>query len=128
MQLKMAIVVAGLMWVSQAAAAGTIEQALEKLAPEERSQQICVLRGLSAVHRDPRLRHADRLQPSIFSNAVLDGTVLDAKGGAVRVDHRWYELSFNCQLTDDMKKAKSFSFKMGSEIPKEKWDELGLWP
>lgn len=68
------------------------------------------------------------MKTSIFSRAVLDGTSLSAKGGAVRSNHRWYALSFSCDLTEDLMKAQSFKYELGEEISKDKWDDLGLWP
>jgi hypothetical protein len=108
-------------------AAGPFDQALLKLEPEERSHQACIIKGLDVVRRDPRLRRADRMKTSIFSRAILNGTLLTAKGGAVRANSRWYGLSFTCNLTPDYMKATSFSFELGAEIPKQRWDEYGLW-
>jgi hypothetical protein len=107
--------------------AASLEQTLAKLEPESRSQQVCILRGLDAVRRDPMLRKADRMKTSIFGQAVLEGTRLTAKGGAVRAGRRWYALSFSCDLTSDLMKATSFSFTRGAEIPERDWDRLGLW-
>jgi hypothetical protein len=107
--------------------AGALEQALMKLDPQERSHQVCILKGLDSVKRDARVRGADRLKTSILSPAVLQGTLLTARGGAVRAKNRWYAISFTCQLTADLMKATSFSFELGAEIPKSRWDQLGLW-
>lgn len=109
------------------AAAGSFDDALRKLEPEERSHQACIIKGLETVHRDARLRDADRMKTSIFGRAVLNGTVLIAKGGAVRANKRWYALSFTCSLTPDFMRATSFAFQLGSEVPKQRWDEYGLW-
>lgn len=116
-----------LLLLSSPAAAGALDQALLKLAPEERSRQICINRGLETVRRDARLRGADRMKSSITSPPVLEGTKLTAKGGAVRANHRWYTLSFMCQLTNDTKQVTSFTFELGREIPKDKWESYGLW-
>ncbi|HVY41449.1 MAG TPA: DUF930 domain-containing protein [Hyphomicrobiaceae bacterium] len=113
--------------VSQASLASSLDQALSRLDPEERSHQACILRGLDTVRREPRLRNADRMKTSISVPAVLEGTVLTAKGGAVRAGQHWYQLSFTCHLTKDLMKATSFSFVLGREIPKEAWDRQGLW-
>ena len=113
--------------ISVHATAGPLEQTLAKLEPEFRSHQVCILRGLDAVRRDPLLRKADRMKTSIFSQAVLEGTKLKAEGGAVRSGPRWYALSFSCDLTANLMKATSFSFTRGAEIPERDWDRLGLW-
>lgn len=111
---------------TRVSAAG-IESSLAKLEPEERSHQACILKGLADVARDPKLRRADRMKTSIFNHAVLKGTTLSAPGGAVRVQGHWYRLAFACTLTQDYMKATTFTFELGSEIPKEAWDRLGLW-
>lgn len=124
---KRAIVVAGgIVWGTHATAAG-IESSLAKLEPEERSHQACILKGLREVGREPKLRRADRMKTSIFTRAVLKGSMLAAPGGAVRVKGHWYRLAFACTLTDDYMKATTFTFELGTEIPKESWDRLGLW-
>jgi hypothetical protein len=110
-----------------AASAKSLERQLAALSPEFRSQQACILRGLSAVRRERLLRKADRMKTSIFSPAVLEGTKLTAKGGAVRAQGHWYSLSFSCDLTNDWMKATSFSFALGGEIPERDWEQLGLW-
>lgn len=111
----------------QALASDQFTQTLSKLDPEERSHQACIIRGFDAVRADPRLRKADRMKTSILTPAVLKGATLTAKGAAVRAANHWYALSFVCSLTPDLMKATTFSFTLGPEIPKQKWNELGLW-
>lgn len=104
-----------------------IEQSLLKLQPEEWAQQACVIKGLDVVKRYKHLRRADRLMPDVFNRAKFAKGVVTAKGAAVRVGKRWYELSFECSVTDDRLTATTFTFELGEEIPPEVWDEVGLW-
>jgi hypothetical protein len=108
-------------------AAQSLEKMLATLAPEERAHQACILRGFDIARKDARLRGADRMKTSIFGRAVLDGTTLTAKGGAVRMKGHWYAMSFTCELTASLLKANSFSYVLGNEIPASRWAELGLW-
>jgi hypothetical protein len=124
---KIALALALVLGLSSPALSGSTEQVLRKLAPEFRAHQACILRGLAAVRREPRLRAADRMKTSILSPALLEGTKLTANGGAVRSRGHWYALSFGCELTSDLMTAKSFSFKVGAEIPERDWKALGLW-
>lgn len=111
-----------------AVAAGSLDKSLMKLDPVERAHQACVIKGLEAVRRgDKRLAKADRIQPDTFKRAQFDGSVVTAKGAAVRADKHWYALSFECQVSDDQMKALAFTFKLGDEIPPETWEEVGLW-
>ena len=109
------------------AAAESMERSLAKLTPEFRSHQVCILRGLEAVRREAALRKADRMKTSIFSQAVLAGTKLTAKGGDVRYGNHWRALSFTCDLTADLMKATSFPYVLGRDIPQGEWEDLGLW-
>jgi hypothetical protein len=127
MQAGYALTVALMMVVPTAAVAGSMEKLLAKLAPEERAHQACILRGFDIARKDARLRGADRMKTSIFGRAVLAGTTLSANGGAVRVKGHWYAMSFSCNLTGDLLKATSFSYNLGKEIPKPRWEDLGLW-
>jgi hypothetical protein len=126
MRVALVLAVALLGGPASAAASG-IDKMLAKLGPEERSHQVCALKGMDAVRTDARLRQADRLKSSVFSPAALEQTRLTAKGGAVRSGNHWYALSYVCTLTGDLMKATSFSFQIGPEIPERNWDRYGLW-
>lgn len=108
------------------ASAGSLERAFEKLDPDERARQACVVKGIEQIRKDKRLK-ADRLKTGIFHPADLVGTMLTATGGAVRDNHTWYALKFKCEVTEDHMKAKSFTYELGTAIPEDKWEDLGLW-
>jgi hypothetical protein len=112
---------------SAAYGANAIDRTLMKLSPEERAHQACAVKGLSIVRRDKRFAKADRLMPDVFSRAKFDGSIVVAKGGAVRIPEHWFAISFQCAVTDDQMKATSFSYELGNEIPKTSWNEVGLW-
>lgn len=114
--------------VSEVVAAGSLEKSLMKLSPEERAHQACVIKGLETVRRgEKRLKKADRLMPDTFKRAIFDGSLVSAKGAAVRASDHWYALSFECTVSDNQMKALAFTYAIGDEIPPEKWDEAGLW-
>jgi hypothetical protein len=109
------------------ASAGSLEESFLKLPPEERARQACIVKGIDQIRRDRRLGRADRLKTSILNPAELDGTVVTAKGAAVHAKDRWYSLTFTCAVSNDLLKATSFTYEIGPEIPREKWEDLGLW-
>ncbi|HET6322499.1 MAG TPA: DUF930 domain-containing protein [Hyphomicrobium sp.] len=110
-----------------AVGAGSINDQLRKLDPEERARQVCVMKGIDTLRRDGKLPKADRLKTSITGRAVFSGTQVSTKGGAVRAKSHWYNLSFKCDVSPDQMKALSFTYDLGKEIPEDKWEELGLW-
>lgn len=103
------------------------ERVLMKLNPEERAQQVCVMKGLDAVRRDKRLKRVDRLVPDTFGRSRLEGDSVHAKGAAVRAGKSWYALKFDCKLADNHLKVTEFSYELGAEIPPEQWEDVGLW-
>jgi hypothetical protein len=119
--------IAALLLGSLAVKAGTINQQLAKLDPEERAHQVCVIKGIDTIRRDGKLPKADRLKTSITSRAAFNGTQVAAKGGAVRAKSHWYGVKFKCEVSPDQMKALSFTYEIGPEIPETKWEDLGLW-
>lgn len=115
------------LFCSQAVFAGKLENSFDKLDPEEIARQACIVAGVDKIKRDKALPRVDRMKTGILSPAVLTGETLTGKGGAVRAKDKWYAVTFTCALTKDHKKATSFAYKIGEEIPQEKWEDLGLW-
>lgn len=112
---------------AHAAWAGKLENSFEKLDPEEVARQACIVAGVDQLKRDKALPRVDRMKTGILAPAVRQGETLTGKGGAVRAKDKWYAVAFTCALTKDHKKATSFAYKLGEEIPQEKWEDLGLW-
>ena len=110
-----------------AANAASTDSIFAKLEPEERAHQACVVLGLSKIRKDHKFRHADRLKTGVLGRATYSGTRVTTVGGAVRSDHKWYKLTFDCTVTKDQMKATAFSYEIGKEIPRERWDDIGLW-
>jgi Domain of Unknown Function (DUF930) len=111
-----------------AATAGPVERALAQLDPEERAHQACIILGIDKIRKDGTLPHADRMKTGVLGRATFSGQNVSTVGGAVRANHHWYRLKFDCAVTADQMKAKSFTYKIGDEIPRKKWDQIGLWP
>lgn len=104
-----------------------INRALARLEPEERAHQACDLKGIDTVRKATALRKVDRVKSSTSIRATFKDNIVIAKGGAVRAKGRWYALAFTCAVTEDQMLATSFEFKLGEEIPQDKWEDLGLW-
>jgi hypothetical protein len=118
---------APLLFCPLAARAGSINDQLMKLDPEERAHQVCVIKGVDTLRRDGKLPKADRIKTSITGRAAFTGTQVATKGGAVRAKAHWYGLKFKCDVTPDQMKALTFTYEIGAEIPENKWEDLGLW-
>jgi hypothetical protein len=113
--------------LATSARAGTIDQQLQRLDPEERAHQVCVIKGVDTIRHDKKFPKADRINTSITGRAAFNGTRVATKGAALRANNHWYALKFNCDVTPDQMKALSFTYEIGAEIPEDKWNDLGLW-
>lgn len=127
MKRRLCWVAALVLWTGTAGA-NSMDRVLAKLEPEERADQVCMILGMEKVRKDRALPHADRMKSEVLGRAKFTGTRVTTTGGAVRANHRWYRLSFDCTVTPDQMKATAFTYKLGAEIPREKWDDIGLWP
>jgi len=123
-QLRLA---APLILLPLAVSAGNFDRQLQLLDPEERANQVCVIRGIDTIRRDGKLPKADRLKPAIQGRAAFDGKQVATKHGAIRARDHWYALKFTCDVSADQMKALSFKYELGSEIPEDSWEDLGLW-
>lgn len=112
---------------NDAFADASMDRVLEKLDPEERAHQACSLRGLDAIRKGTHLKAIDRLKTSSRSLATFKDNVVMANGAALRAGKHWYALTYKCTVSDDQMKAKTFDFKLGAEIPEDKWEDFGLW-
>jgi len=104
-----------------------MDKALKKLDPVERAHQACAIKGVDTLRRDKRLPGADRLKTGVAGAAVIDGSVVTGKGGAVHAKGRWYALKFTCVVTSDAMRATAFTYEVGQVIPEAKWEAYGLW-
>ncbi len=123
-----ALILTTLTVTTSSAGANSIDRALAQLDPEERAHQACIILGVDKIRKDGKLPQADRMKTGVLGRATLEGNRVTTVGGAVRANHRWYQLKFDCTVTKDRMKATAFTYKLGKEIPRNKWDDIGLWP
>lgn len=121
------LAVMALACASTPAFTATLDKALAKLDPEERARQACVIKGIDQIRADKALPKADRIQAGGQASAKFDGNIVLATAGAVRAKDQWFALKFKCAVTEDHMKATSFSYEIGSAIPEDRWEDLGLF-
>ncbi|MGO4683485.1 DUF930 domain-containing protein [Hyphomicrobium sp. 2TAF46] len=123
--LVMLLILAG--GTGTALADASMDRVLKELEPEERAHQVCNLRGIDAVRKGSHLKGVDRVTTTLQKPALFKNNVVVAKSAAVRAKNRWYFLDFTCAVSGDQMKATSFDYKLGGEIPENKWEDYGLW-
>jgi hypothetical protein len=115
------------MTLVQAHAGNTrFERSLRALAPSARLEQICDFTAMAKIRAAGEHRPDRAVGYAISEGKVADNTLV-AEGAAFRSRKKWYRLSYTCKTTPDRMKVLSFDFKIGPEIPEEKWSAYGLW-
>lgn len=99
---------------------------LATFASEERMVQLCNLEAQDQIHRWRPDFQPERVVPYATAEEKIRGTRIKAEGAAFRSRRNWYGLKFNCELAADGESVVGFEFLVGVQIPREKWDELGL--
>lgn len=102
------------------------ERSLRALAPSARLEQICDYTAMAKIRSAGDYRPDRAVGYAISEGKVTDNTLV-ADGAAFRSRKKWYRLTYTCKTTPDRMKVLSFDFKIGSEIPEEKWSAYGLW-
>jgi hypothetical protein len=115
------------MTLVQAHAGNTrFERNLRALAPSARLEQICDYTAMAKIRAISNYRPDRAVGYAISEGKVTDNTLI-AEGAAFRSRKKWYRLSYTCKTTPDRMKVLSFDYKIGPEIPEEKWSAYGLW-
>ena len=125
---RVGLVLAVLIVTAVTAYAGNtrFERSLRALAPSARLEQICDYTAMTKI-RSAGEHRPDRAVGYAISEGKITDNTLVADGAAFRSRKKWYRLSYTCKTTPDRMKVLSFDFKIGSEIPEEKWSAYGLW-
>ena len=126
-QLALAIGLVTLVGAGAAAAESRFERSLQRLSPGERLVQLCDYTAMKRIRHDHRQFRPDRAVADARSRATINEHTVDAKGGAFRSKRKWYALSYTCTGSSDNLKVRSFTYKIGAEIPQSKWALYSLW-
>lgn len=108
-------------------ASAKLERTLKLLMPTDRMAQLCDATAMARIRKDLAKFRPDRAVANATVDVVIAGNSLEAKGGAFRSRGKWYSLSYTCLTNDEHLKVLSFEYKVGDEIPEEKWAGYGLW-
>jgi Domain of Unknown Function (DUF930) len=103
-------------------------QQMLTLSPETRLEQRCNARAMGIVGREHRDFHPDEFVAYAFADPLVHGNSIKAPGGAVRSRGKWFHVSYECQTTADGLDVESFSYSLGSVIPRDVWAEHFLVP
>ena len=100
--------------------------ALPTLADYDRRLQLCGLEAMEQIQAWQSTYSPERLVAYAMRDTRLRGDVVIADGAAFRSQGQWYNLRFECEVTQDLGKVVSFRFAVGDQIPYEEWAEHNL--
>ena len=122
------VFVAACLTIPQAIAADArFEKTLQRLAPEERLEQLCDYTAMTEIRKDGGNFRPDRALASAMAEPIVIQDRLEASGAAFRSRGKWYALTYSCAATPDRMAVVTFKYTVGAEIPEAKWAAYGLW-
>lgn len=104
-----------------------IVKGLRELDLGARLEQRCDYEAMQRIAHDTKGYSPDRVVAGATEETEVDGDVLTGDGAAFRSKGKWYQLSFVCKTSDDHMDVLDFDYRIGDLIPKDKWEEFGLW-
>lgn len=110
-----------------AALDAAIVKGLRELDMGARLEQRCDIEAMTRIAKDTKDYSPDRLVAAATAAPKVEGDKIEGDGAAFRSKGKWYRLSYVCRTSDDHMDVLDFDYKIGEPIPKEKWDEYGLW-
>lgn len=105
-----------------------IVETMKNLAPNERAEQRCNAKALGVITREQKGFRPDEIIAYAFADIAIDKGQVLARGAAFRNHGEWYRLSYQCQTADEGLSIASFSYTIGSRVPKDQWAEHYLVP
>ncbi|WP_201274150.1 DUF930 domain-containing protein [Microvirga brassicacearum] len=104
-----------------------MEKSLDRLEPVTRMMEICGIKAGEELRRERAYKAVNRVVVDAIEAPEIDNNVVAGTGGAFRHKGHWYQLQFECTLTEDQRSAVSVDFVVGDEIPEAQWEDYGLW-
>lgn len=105
-----------------------MEAMLRRYDPQTRFEQVCDLAAMKEIGDDGANPYKpDRAMINAVSDPAVAEAVMKGSGGAFRSHGLWYRFSFTCRASPDRMKVLSFTYQLGPQIPKAKWEEYGLF-
>lgn len=102
-------------------------QQLRALDPQTRIEQRCDIEAMERINKETK-RRTDKVLAYAYKDPIIQDTHMQAAGAAFRAGGQWYHLAYSCKTGEDRIKIISFSYKIGSVIPRSEWDAHYLVP
>ncbi|WP_246505115.1 DUF930 domain-containing protein [Microvirga antarctica] len=103
-----------------------MRETLARYDAETRMEQLCGLEAMAQIAQALPEFHPQRIVAYAMADLVVAQSLLQADGAAFRSGHRWYRLSFKCQLAADAQRIAHFEFTVGDPIPAKDWEAHNL--
>lgn len=105
----------------------SIVSQLQKLDPETRLEQRCDTEALERIAKGGKGFKPDKVIAYTFSDPVHGDNSIEAPGAVFRSKGEWYRLSYSCKTGARHLEVKAFKFKVGKQVPHDKWAEYYLY-
>jgi len=113
--------------VHAASVESRFERSLKMLEPGERLVQLCDYTAMQRIRKEAPGYRPDRAIADAATPTRIRDNQIEAPGAAFRSRGKWYAMTYHCTASPDNMKVLSFSYRLGDEIPENKWHAYGLW-
>lgn len=93
------------------------------LASSEQVVQLCNMEALEQLRLTGREPTPDALVGYAFDSFSVNGTTLEAEGGAFRSGGEWFHLRYHCTVSADVTEVSAFEYAIGDRVPESQWEE-----
>jgi Domain of Unknown Function (DUF930) len=101
-------------------------EVLNRLEPQTRLQQLCNLEAILQINRQYEGYAVDFVIAYAREAVVRKGDAIIARGAAFHSDGRWYNFTYECQLSANQRHVARLKFKLGDTIPGNQQADLNL--
>ncbi|MGY8635473.1 DUF930 domain-containing protein [Bradyrhizobium sp. 14AA] len=118
-----------LLWPPQIAlSAKSHDEQMQTLSSETRIEQRCNARAMGVIGREHQGFRPDEFVAYAFADPVIRGHLITAEGAALRSRGTWYHVAYRCETNDDGLRIQSFSYTLGTSVPRQEWNSHYLVP
>ena len=103
-----------------------VRKVLNSLSADEHMIQLCNTEAMEQVHRSNITIQPDYLVAYAMADPKIHPNAIEVNGGAFRSKGHWFNIQYNCSVTSDVSGVLAFAYRIGTEIPKNEWQQHNL--
>ncbi|WP_370931553.1 DUF930 domain-containing protein [Bartonella sp. DGB1] len=100
---------------------------LKSLDPQTRIEQACNIAAMEKIKQSLNVS-PEKMIAYAFGDTFLSNHNFKAPHAAIRINHKWYYLSYDCTAKSDHIHIEQIKVELGTLVPRNLWDPHYLVP